>query len=183
MELEIAPRSQVLVRYSIRVPASASERGYHCALGFRTLPAAREAAGTSIGTAVRMITVFYLTIGKPVVTGVIKDVKLERMPQSSGSPWQAVVIMENTGLVLYRPTGQVEVVDARGKVVESLKLTSFPALPKRRQRYVLPLKTQLSPGAHTLRARIDVGGEIQEALVEVTADAAASPETTATPPG
>jgi hypothetical protein len=172
MELEIGPRSQALVRYSVRVPAGALERGYHCALGFRTLPAATEEAGTSMHTAVRMITVFYPTLGKPAIAGVIKDVKLEQVPAASGTLWRAVVIMENSGLMLYRPAGDVEIVDVSGKVVESLKLTSFPALPMRQQRYVLPLKTSLSPGPYTLRARIEVGGEIQEASVAVTAETA-----------
>ena len=38
MELEVNPKSQAVVRYTVRVPANASERSYHCALGFRTLP-------------------------------------------------------------------------------------------------------------------------------------------------
>jgi hypothetical protein len=40
----------------------------------------------------------------------------------------------------------------------------------------LPLKTSLSPGAYTLRARIEVGHEIQQGSVTVTAaDATATP--------
>jgi hypothetical protein len=71
MELEIEPRSQVLVRYTLRVPATASERSYHCALDFRTLLSASEQPGTQMRTAVRMIAVFYATVGKPVISGVI----------------------------------------------------------------------------------------------------------------
>jgi hypothetical protein len=176
MELEMAPRSQVLVRYSVRVPSSASERSYHCALGFRTLPEMAETTGTAMVTAVRMIAAFYLTIGNPAVAGVIKDVKLEQVPDASGTSWRAVVVMENSGLMVYRPMGNVDLVDADGKVMGSVKLPSSPALPKRQQRYVLPLKSSPSPGPYTLRARIEVGGEIQEASVAVTAQAAALPE-------
>ena len=182
MELEIEPRSQVLVRYSVRVPGSASQRSHHCALGFRTLPAPSEASGASMATAVRMITVFYLTIGNPAIDGVIKDVKLEQVPDGSGTHWRAIVIMENSGLMLYRPAGDIEIVDASGKVMESLKMSSVPALPKRQQRYVLPIKTSLSPGPYTLRARIEVGGEIQEASVAVTAEAAAPADVIAKTP-
>ena len=168
MEVEIEPHGRALVRYSVRVPATASERSYHCALGFRTMPALTETSGTSLVTVVRMITVFYLTIGHPPVTGVIKDVKLEQVPGASGTSWRAVVTMENSGLMLYRPAGGVEVVDASGNVTESLELSSFPALPMRQQRYVLPLKSALSPGTYSLRARIEVGAEIQEASVAAT---------------
>lgn len=172
MELEMGPRSTALVRYSVRVPVGASERSYHCALGFRTLAAPTETAGTAMHTAVRMITVFYPILGKPAISGVIKGVKLEQVPNGSETLWRVVVVMENSGQMLYRPAGKVEVVDAAGKVVESVELAAFPALPKRQQRYVLPLKTSLSPGAYTLRARIEVGPEIQEASVAVTAEVA-----------
>ena len=47
--------------------------------------------------------------------------------------------------------------------------SSFPALPKRRQRYLLPLKSGLTPGLY-VRARIDVGNEIQEASASVKAE-------------
>jgi len=174
MELELGPHTQALIRYTVRVPAGATQRSYHCALGFRTLSApVAETEGASMHTAVRMITVFYPILGKPAISGVIKDLKLEQVPIASGTLWRAVVVMENLGLMLYRPVGSIEIVEASGKVVESLQLAPFPALPKRQQRYVLPLKTSLIPGQYTLRAHIDVGGEIQAGSVAVTAEAPA----------
>jgi hypothetical protein len=183
MEMEVEAHGQVTVRYTVRVPMGASERGYHCALGFRTLPAAGDGAGTQIRTAVRMIAVVYATVGKPATSGVIKDLKLEPVTDPSGTIWRAVVIMENSGMVLYRPTGQLEIADSGGKVIESQKLAPFPALPERQQRYVLPLKSNLNAGQYTLKASIEVGGEIQEASVVVVAAAhvLAAP-TTETPP-
>jgi hypothetical protein len=77
--------------------------------------------------------------------------------------------MQNSGLILYRPTGVLEVMDSSGKVIESQQLASFPALPARQQRYVLALKSELTPGPYTLKARIEVGAEIQEAEVAVVA--------------
>jgi len=119
MEFEIDPHGQVLVRYSVRVPPGASERSYHCAIGFRTLPSTNELQGTAMRTAVRMITVFYPIVGKPPITGVIKDLKLEPVTNQAGTIWRAVVVMENSGLMLYRPAGSVDIVDSSGKVVES----------------------------------------------------------------
>jgi hypothetical protein len=169
MELEVEPNTQVPVRYTVRAPTNVSERSYHCALGFRTVPQAGEVAGTAIRTAVRLITVFYATVGQPTINGVIKELKLEHVPGTPNPLWRAVVVMENSGLMLYRPIGDVAVVDASGTVVETQKVPSFPVLPKRLQRFVLPLKTSLSPGPYTLRARIEVGGEIQQGSVAVNA--------------
>jgi hypothetical protein len=178
MELDVEPKSQTPVRYTLRVPSNLSERGFHCALGFRTIPQAGELSGTAMRTAVRLITVFYATVGHPPITGVIKDLKLEQVAGVDGPAWRAVVVMENSGLMLYRPVGELAIVDSAGKVIESLKVPSFPVLPKRLQRFLLPLKSSLSPGSYTLRARIEVGGEIQEASVAVTA-AAPAPVTAA----
>ena len=183
MEMEVEARGQITVRYTVRVPTGAPERGYHCALGFRTLPAAGEGTGTQIRTAVRMIAVVYATVGKLPTSGVIKDLKLEAVPDASGTIWRAIVIMENSGMVLYRPMGNLEIADSSGRVIESQKLAPFPALPKRQQRYVLPLKSSLNAGQYTLKARIEVGGEIQEASVVVVAAAHVPPApATETPP-
>jgi P pilus assembly chaperone PapD len=169
MELEVEAKSQVPVRFTVRVPASASERSYHCALGFRSIPPADELSATTMHTAVRLITVFYATVGKPPVSGVIRQVKLEQVAGPSGVAWRTVLVMENSGLMLYRPVGEITVLDSSGKALESQTVPSFPVLPKRLQRFVLPLKNALQSGSYTLRARIEVGGEIQEASVAVTA--------------
>jgi hypothetical protein len=169
MELELEGRSQVPVRFTVRVPASAQDRSFHCAIGFRTLPTETELTGTGMRSAVRMIAAIYPIVGKPLVSGVIKELKLEQVPGDPNVGWRVVVIMENSGLMLYRPTGDVDVLDAGGKVVESQKVNALPVLPKRQQRFVLPLKTGLSAGTYTLRARIDLGSEIQEASTAVVA--------------
>jgi hypothetical protein len=170
MEVDLEPRSQTPVRFSVHVPADATERSYHCALAFRTLAAADDTPGTAMHTAVRLISVVYATVGKPPVSGVIKDLKLEQVDGASGAAWRGVVTLENAGLMMYRPAGQLSIVDSDGKVVETQQLSSFPALPKRTQRYLLPLKNAFKPGRYTLQAHIEVGGEIQEASVVVTAE-------------
>jgi len=175
MELEVGPKSQAPVRYTVRIPANAAESSYHCALGFRTIPKADDLSGTAMRTAVRLMTVLYPTVGKPPVLGVIKDLKLEQVTAPSGSTWRAVVVMENSGLMLYRPVGELSVVDASGRVIEKQKVPSFPVLPKRLQRIQVPITNHLAPGAYTLRASIEVGAEVQQASVAVTAEAAAQP--------
>jgi len=175
MEMDLDGRTEVPVRFTVRVPPSASQGSFHCAIGFRSLPGEGEAAGPQMRTAVRMIAAIYPIVGKPPISGVIKGLKLEQVADGAAVLWRAVVIMENTGMMLYRPIGDLELVDADGKVVESQKLAPFPVLPKREQRFVSPLKAALAPGNYTLRARIDVGAEIQEASAAVTAESASQP--------
>jgi hypothetical protein len=88
-------------------------------------------------------------------------------PQAPG--WRAVVVLSNSGQMHYRPSGDLEVLDESGKVVESAKFVPMPVLPKRDQNFVFPLNLG-GPGQYTLRARVDLGGaEIQEATARVTA--------------
>jgi len=90
--------------------------------------------------------------------------------------WQAVLVMENTGKMYYRPTGKLEVLDDSGKTVETADLPSLPVLRERDQRFTLPLKTNLEAGRYKLRARVDIGtGEIQEGSAEVNVEGAAQP--------
>ena len=175
MELEVDGRGQMPVRFTVRIPASASERGYHCAIGFRTMSTADAGEGMGMKVAVRVIAAVYPIVGKPVVAGSIKELKLEAVPNSTDGSQRAVVVMQNSGLVLYRPIGDVDLLDATGKVVESQKLAPFPVLPQRLQRLILPIKAGLAPGQYSLRARIDLGKEIQEASAQVSVAAETPP--------
>jgi hypothetical protein len=181
MELEMEPKSQVSARFTVRTPLTAREQGFHCAIGFRTLPALSDASGSTMLTAVRMIAAIYPTVGTPAISGEIKDLSLEPVPNDPENRWRAVVVMENSGSMLYRPVGDIEVIDSSGHVVESGKLAAFPALPSRKQRYLLPLTMSLAPGQYTVRARIDVGKERQEASRSMTIPYSATPTVAASP--
>lgn len=170
METEVEARGHLSVRYTVRIPAEAAERSYHCAIGFISMPTSEEMQGVAVRTAVRVVSTLYPIIGKPQVKGAISDMTLEPVAAGDKIQWRGIVVMENTALMLYRPKGRIEVVDAAGKVLETLEMVSFPVLPRRRQRFLLPLKTQLATGRYTLRARIDLGTEVQEASTEVSAE-------------
>ena len=53
MEMELDGRTQAPVRFTVRVPPSASERSYHCAIGFRTLPEVTPESGTAMCNGLR----------------------------------------------------------------------------------------------------------------------------------
>jgi len=171
METELGAGTQTLVRYTIRVPREATERSFHCAAGFTTLPPAEQPRGMGLQTAVRIVAAFYVIIGKPQAEGAIKEIKLEPVPDPKQPSWRAVVVIENPSLMHMRPAGELAVLDASGKLLESLKFNSVPILPRRPQRFLFPLTVPVTAGAsYTLRARVDLGlAEIQEATVEVTA--------------
>lgn len=169
MEAELEPKSQIQARYTVRIPAEAGERSFHCAIGFTSMPTEEDLRGIGVRTAVRVVTTIYPVVGQPNIQGDLVELALEPVLVKGKTRWRGVVVLENAGLMLFRPQGSVEVVDAGGSVVETLRMGSTPALPRRKQRYLLPLKSELAEGRYTLRARVDVGTEVQEASAEVSA--------------
>lgn len=183
MEIELNGKAQVPVRYTVRVPAAARERSYHCAIGFTTQPTAEELRSTAIGlrTAVQIVAAIYVVVGHPAPGGRIKDIMLEYAgtdPKTGG--WRAVVTFHNASLMHFRPVGDLDILTADGAVVETVHFAPLPVLPQRDQNFVLPLKLAGGAGRYTLRARVDLGGdEIQEATALVdtsTLVAAAKPK-------
>jgi len=201
MEIELEGGGGLSVRYTLRLPADIQEGSYNCAAGFTTMPSAEQAnAGIGMRMAVRIVAAIYIQVGSPPVVGKLKEIKLESLPapppgaqetsehkesaapkQDSRSPipdsvapggWQAVLVMENSGKMYYRPVGKLEVLDEAGKTVETADIPSLPVLRERAQRFPLVLKTKLEAGHYKLRARVDIGtGEIQEGSAVLNVEA------------
>jgi len=174
MEIEFEKRGASMVRYTLRVPAELPEGSYNCAAGFTTLPAAEQVTSLGMRMAVRVVAAFYIVVGSPPILGKLKEIKLNPLPAGKGSEpnsWQAVVVLENSGIMFYRPSGKLEVLDAAGKVVETAELPSLPVLRQRDQRFLFPLKTHLEVGHYKLRAQVDIGtGEIQQGTLDVAVE-------------
>ncbi len=185
MEIELEKGGFLLVRYTLRLPADLPEGSYNCAAGFTTLPTAEQVAGMGMRMAVRAVAALYVTVGTPPIHGRLKEIKLEPLPagkESEPEGWQAVVVLENSGLMYFRPTGKLEVLDAEGKAVETADFPSLPVLRQRDQRVLFPLKTHLEAGHYKLRVRIDIGtGEIQEGSLDVSVEL--TPEAPEVQPG
>jgi hypothetical protein len=177
MEMEIDKDGFLNVRYTIHLPEGLAEGSYNCAAGFTTLPvASQEKSGMGLSMAVRIVAAFYVVVGQPDVSGKLEEIKLEPMAATKDhdAGFQAVVVLNNSGRMYYRPTGKLDVLDAEGKTIESADFQSLPVLRERSQRFVFPIKTHLDPGQYKLRARVDIGtGELQEGTADVTIDAAA----------
>jgi len=163
VETEVAHLKQVNIRYTVRVPAGVeSPRGYHCAIGFTTLPTDGQVGGNGINTAVRVVSAFYVVVGTPGIEGEFKELKLVHSTEGDKPHWVGEVVLQNHSLTHFRPVGELSVLDGAGKVLESVALTPLPALPKREQRYIVPFTTDLAPGTYTLRARVDFGTNVIE---------------------
>jgi len=163
VETEVTPLKQTSIRYTVRVPAAVeSPRGFHCAIGFTTLPTDAEAGATGIKAAVRVVSAFYVVVGNPGIEGEFKELKLVHSTEGNKPHWVGEVVVENHSLTHFRPIGELSVLDNDGKVLESVALTPLPALPKREQRYIVPFTTDLAPGTYILRARVDFGTNVIE---------------------
>jgi hypothetical protein len=165
METELRDKTEALVRYTIHVPAEAQPRSYYCAAGFTSLPPATEARGVGLQTAVRVVAAFYVIVGNPTIEAQLSDITVEQAPGSKAL--RAVVVLENSGHMYFRPTGSLVVFGSGSQILETYDVTPLPILPERKQRLLFPLK--IAPGeACTVRVRVDLGtGEVQEGSVTV----------------
>ncbi len=163
MESEIGDGEKLTIRYTIRVPKEAQARGFHCAAGFTAMPTAGEAKAIGIRNVVRAVAAFYATVGENAAKGEVTGLKIE----SAGKVNNAVMSIRNDSEYHFRPAGKLELLSSEGKLLETLDVPSFPVLPKRQQRFVLPIKTD--PAAvDTLRVRVDLGmDEVQEATARL----------------
>lgn len=170
MDMELNAQAKVPVRYTVRVPQNAPPRSYHCAIGYTTQATAEQSHAIGLRTAVRIVAAIYVVVGKPQLEGTVKDVKLEYVPDPKAPGWRAIVTINNSGLMHFRPQGVLDVLDQNGTVVETAQFLPMPVLPQRDQNFFFPLKLAAGEGKYTLRARVDIGGnEIQEATANVVA--------------
>jgi hypothetical protein len=170
MEMELNGKAEISVRYTVRVPAAATGRSYHCAIGFTTLPRAGEVKAIGLRTAIQIVGAIYVVVGHPAPEGAVKDLKLEYLADPQAPGWRAVVTIHNWSLMHFRPIGDLDVLNKDGQIVETARFVPMPVLPKRDQRFVFPLKLAGGLGPYTLRARVDLGdNEIQEATALVVA--------------
>lgn len=170
METEVESGGHVLIRYTLRVPAEAAPRSYYCAAGFTALPPAEKLKQTGIRTTVRVVAAFYVVVGRPAVEAELSGLSLEEVkgPKGESAGWRAVVRIRNSGDRHVRPEGVVRATGAGGEVLEELQIPSFPALPQREQRYLLPLKKARGEEVRQMKAEVDLGGnEIQRATVSL----------------
>lgn len=166
MEGEIPGKGQLLVRYTVKVPADAPTRTYHCALGFTTLPdPKKQQQPMGIVALLRLAATFYVTVGNPPPTGEVKAISIEKFNAPETSGYRAIISVENSGLTNLRGSGKIDVTNEGGEIVQASEFPPVIILPSRTQRLPVVLNKKLTDGAYTLRTQVNLGnGEIQEAV-------------------
>jgi hypothetical protein len=166
MEAEIPGKSQMMVRYTVKVPPDSPTRTYHCALGFTTLAdPKKQQQAVGIVSLLRLAATFYVTVGNPPPAGEVKAISIEKYNAPDTAGYRAVISVENSGLTNLRGAGKVDVLNEGGEVVQASEFPTVVILPSRTQRLPLVLNKKLTDGAYTLRTSVNLGnGEIQEAV-------------------
>ena len=180
-EFDIKKDGVLNVSYSLHPPAGLTEGSYACAAGFTTLPNWPQPTESGNRGASNLFATVFVTIGSPAVSGSIKEVKVEPVGTKSKSPagWRAVVVIENSGTMYFRPKGTFEVLSLDGKTIEAFDFPSLPVLRQREQRFIFPINSNLGPGSYRFRVRISLGNKIQEKLADVVVDTPTPPVRTA----
>jgi hypothetical protein len=165
LESDLAPETDgvVNVTYTLSPSMDLSTGHYACAIAV---------AAPSLKSR-RVVEEMDVTLGSSEIKGGPKEIRVESASGSSPSQarWQAVVVMENSGTVNYRPVGTFEILDARGNLIENIDFPQQTVFGKRDLLYVFRVNRHLAAGSYTLRARTDVGtGEMQQLAIAIVID-------------
>jgi len=165
MESDLSGSTQMMIRYTFRVPADARPRTYHCALGFTGLSEPKDnQSPIGITALIRLTSTFYITVGNPAPAGEVSGISIEKFSAPETSGYRAVISVENAGMTNLRGAGKVDIVSETGEVVQSGDFPPVVILPNRKQRLPVVLGKKVASGSYILRARVNLGnGEIQEA--------------------
>ncbi|HEY3444543.1 MAG TPA: hypothetical protein VGK29_27580 [Paludibaculum sp.] len=168
METEVTSSQHLIVRFTIQVPKTATPRSYYCGIGYTTLPTAEKLKTTGFRSAVRIVAAIYVIVGTPKPEGEVSGLFYEPVPGSKDNMWRVVLVVRNRSDYHFRPSGTVELLSGSGATMELIQIPSFPTLPRREQRYVLPVTLPNPSDVRKLNAKVDLGNhEIQEASIDV----------------
>ncbi|HEY6929282.1 MAG TPA: hypothetical protein VJA66_06365 [Thermoanaerobaculia bacterium] len=159
-EFTVDPGGAQLVRYTMKVPGTAPQGGYHCAILFDTVPPPKEkiAGQTGVVNLIRMVTTLYVAVGDPPVVAKIRRLELEPQTREKKKPgYDVVTEFGNDGTTQYRVNGDLEILDADGRLVKKFEYKSFPVLPGIPRTEVFRLDESLPAGQYLVRAVVDVG--------------------------
>lgn len=180
-EFDLAPGRSQRVRFTLSVPGQVSERGYHCALIFQTVPGASPGLqANTLRTQLRLVTTFYAAVGSPVPQPHVDSFSLAPVtdaPASGGGgtekpKWLIQLTLSNTGNTHYRAEGSIKLFDGSEKLLETFSLESAPVLPETQRRFSWPFPGNLAPGEYRLHGIFDFG---LKALQEIEKTITVSP--------
>jgi P pilus assembly chaperone PapD len=143
------------VRFTIKVPKSAEEHGYHGTLILETLPLNRaDSSQKQMFVQGRIACMMYVTVGEPRKAGSITAL---RTIQREGENRLQVQI-ENTGETFFRLAGDLNIMEGGQVVDQGEEIPDVPILPGSKRWIELDLPQNFMFANYLARVSIDIEG-------------------------
>lgn len=159
-EFVVEAGKELVVRFSLTVPAAVAPAGYRTSILFEfspvnasPLPKPREVAFRS-----RIATLIYANVGEPPTSVEMTDL---RTRAQANQPTQIVAILKNGGARTVRTRGTLTLYDRTNAVIGQSVVPDVPLLPESEREVVIPAfnpdKPKPPPGEYRVEIKIDVG--------------------------
>ena len=168
-EIELDAKSQGTIPYEIRVPEDAPSQGYYGSLFVENKPQTQELFGATVS-----VRVAHLVLLK-VEGSLYEEITIEDFDISEEAT-EFDVVVTNKGNVHSSPSGEIEVIDSQGNLVQTWKLNSdeHNVLPESKKTYKGECKFKdLEPGIYyvVLESKTDMDIPLEaEMKIEKTVD-------------
>lgn len=151
----LEPGQTEYVRFTVKVPKSTVEHGYHGTLILETLPLNRANTGIKqMFVQGRIACMMYVTVGEPKKAGSITAL---RTIQREGENRLQVQI-ENTGETFFRLAGDLNIMEGDQVVEQGEELPDVPVLPGSKRWIELDLSKDYMFANYLARVSIDISG-------------------------
>jgi len=164
-EKVFAPPGEMLeVPVVINIPQDAPPGGHFLAIGFGTLPPDRKEGGIAIG--VNVLGLVYINVsGNRIDKISISDFEAKRFYFKL--PIKFSYKIKNEGNTYVRPTGEIQILNAFGKPVDTLKVNEkeFQILPGKEKMLENELKKDFMLGFYRATFNINYGMDQKETLL------------------
>ena len=159
-EIVVPAGNEVIVRFTLAVPADVSPAGYRTGILFEFLPADGPAVAKAREVVVRsrIATLIYANVGEPPAAVELTDLQPRATP---GQPPQIVAVLKNTGKRTVRTRGTLTLYNSAGTAVSQSVVPDVPVLPESEREVataaINPDKPALPAGEYRVEIKIDVG--------------------------
>ncbi len=159
-EFYLLPDQEKVVKFQVKVPPEASG-GYYGVIFFEVLSKSAQQEASSANVAVRIGSLVLVDIaGTAQYSAKITDLSVVESVEEDSSGLDISCIVKNSGNILIRPTGTMQILDAAGVEESNLKLNPNEGgiLPGTSRKFNISIDEDLEEGKYEVRSLIDYGG-------------------------
>ena len=159
-EIVVPAGTEVIVRFTLAVPADAGPAGYRTGILFEFSPADGPVApkGREVQVRSRIATLIYANVGEPPAAVDLVDLAPRIVKDQ---PLQIIAVLKNTGRRSVRTRGTLTLYDKSGAVISQTVVPDVPVLPESEREVAIPAldpgKPAPPPGEYRVEVKIDVG--------------------------